>query len=103
MIAEGVTPSLGVVVARVVVCPTENREYRNAVASTPLARRFPGYATVEHVMRRALKDPHGIRVVASEDLVAGVSAATFDGGADPWLDYQRRRYGRGVATDGERL
>lgn len=99
MIAEGISPSLRVIDARVVVvCPTENREYRNAVAATPLARRFPGDTTIQQLMGRTLKDARGIELLASEDLVAAVGAAPLDGALGPWLDYHRVRYGWSART-----
>lgn len=95
MIVESVSPSLPVADARVVVvCPAGNAQYRNAVATTPLARRFPNDGTIEQLMRRTLRDPRGIAVVASEDLLAAVGAAGLDEDAiRPWLDYHGRRYG----------
>jgi hypothetical protein len=97
MVSEGVTPSLRVVDARVVVvCPAENQEYRTVVTSTPLARRFAGHVALEDVMRATLKNPRGIELVAPERLVAALGASPLDGSLLPWLDYHRQRYGWGV-------
>jgi len=90
----GLAPGMPVVDARVVVvCPAANTDYLDAVASTPLARRFPGLGTVAEVMQATLRAPEGIAAVASEHLVAGLRAGPTAPGISAWLDYHRVRYG----------
>jgi hypothetical protein len=94
MVDEGVTAALRVDEARVVVaCPEANQEYRKAIPSTPLARRFPHVGTVEGLMRATLKDPSGIAVVAPESLVGALRAAVLGPAIRPWLEYHQARYG----------
>jgi len=91
---SGIGPGLAVADARVVVvCPAANRDYRLAVPSTPLARRFPTLATVEAIMQATLRDPAGISVASSEALVAGIRASDQAANLADWLDYHALRYG----------
>ncbi len=90
----GIGPGLAVADARVVVvCPKTNRDYRLAVSSTPLARRFPKHTTVEGVMQATLRDPAGISVASSEALVAGLRASDQAKNLGNWLDHHALRYG----------
>ncbi len=91
---SGVAPGLAVVDARVVVvCPAANVDYARAVASTPLARRFPGLCTVGELMCATLRAPDGIALAASERIVAGLRASPSAPAISDWLDYHRVRYG----------
>lgn len=88
---SGVGPELPVHDAKVVVvCPEANRDYRVPVASTPLARRFPGRATVVELMRDTVRDPAGFELVAPARLVDGAAGL---GELAAWVGYQRGRYG----------
>ena len=91
---SGIGPGLAVADARVVVvCPAANRDYRLAVRSTPLARRFSKHTSIEGVMRATLRDPAGISVASSEALVAGLRASDQAANLGDWLDYHALRYG----------
>ncbi len=90
----GVTPSLAITDARVVVvCPAANHDYLVPVASTPLARRYPELPTIEVVIQATLRDPRGIQVASSEMLVAGLRASGVADKLGDWLDYHALRYG----------
>jgi hypothetical protein len=94
MLQEGVTDSLRIDDARViVVCPTANHDYRNLVLTTPLGRRWPAGTTVQTAMRAALKEPRRFEVVAQDDLVAGLRRGPLAEQIRPWLDYHELRYG----------
>lgn len=94
MMAEGVSPSLPIVDARVVVvCPEANTDYRHVVRATPLGKRFPEAITVEEVIRNTLKDPRTFAVLAQEDVVAAVRNGPLALRLEDWLDYHQTRYG----------
>ena len=91
---SGLAPGLPVVDARVVVvCPEANTDYLSVVASTPLARRFPGRETVEEVMQATLRTPSGVTFVPSERLVRDLRASPVAPALAAWLHYQQLRYG----------
>lgn len=90
----GLSPAVRVEDARVVVvCPAANTEYRRAVRSTPLAKRYSSLSTVEEVVRATLRDPADLTVVASESLVAALRASEQAPSLDAWLRYHPDRYG----------
>ncbi|MBP6832453.1 MAG: hypothetical protein KA978_16830 [Deltaproteobacteria bacterium] len=94
MVATGVTEGQRVDEARVVVvCPKANEGYRLAVQKTPLAARRPPGATVEDIVRTALKDPTSLTVVAQDDLVAQLRGGPVASGLSSWLAYHSLRYG----------
>ena len=79
----------------VVVVPEGNSEYRERIASPPLAERFPQHKTVSDVMRATLKDPDAtFASVCPSVLVAAVERTCgSDDAARDWVAYQRERYG----------
>lgn len=90
----GLSPDHPVAEARVVVvCPEANSDYRLAVQTTPLAKRYPRLTAVEVIMRAELRDPRGIAFAASEDLVARFSSSSQAPMLADWLDYHLGRYG----------
>ena len=91
---SGFAPGMPVRDARVVVvCPAANEDYRLAVASTPLARRFPALPTVERIMQATLHDPRDLVIVDSEMLVQALRASPVAPDIGGWLDYHALRYG----------
>ena len=94
IVRSGFAPGLAVRDARVVVvCPAANQEYRLAVASTPLARRFPALPTVEGAMQATLRRPSDLVIVDSEALVGALRASRAAPELGGWLDYHAVRYG----------
>lgn len=90
----GLSPDVEVADARVVVvCPQANADYRRAVHTTPLARRYPTLTTVHEVMRATLRDPADLAVASSEALVAALRASEHADSLTAWLAYHRDRYG----------
>jgi hypothetical protein len=94
MVRSGVTPSLPVAKATVVVvCPEGNLDYRNAVRSLPIARRFSHLSTVEAMIQGTLKDPGGLVLTPQEALLAAARKAPMTTAAQAWADYHAARYG----------
>ncbi len=94
MLVEGVSPDMPVTEARVVVvCPTANQDYRRAVRTTPLSRRFPQMHTVEDVVRATLRDPDVFGTVGQETVVSELRASPLAPQLKDWLAYHRSRYG----------
>lgn len=94
IVQNGVTPELQVDEASVVVvCPEANMAYRELVSRTPLARRFPGMATIQEVMRAVLKRPERFAMLSQEQIVAQLRSARLAPELEPWLEYHRHRYG----------
>lgn len=93
ILAEGVTEALRVDDIRVlVVCPTENDDYRCVVPSTPLGRRWPSGAMVLDVMRSGLKEPRRLEFAAQDTLVGRLRSGSLSGTLRQWLDYHAARY-----------
>ncbi len=94
VLAKGVSPDTPVDEARVVVvCPEANADYRRAVSSTPLSRRFPQLATVEEIVRATLRDPSVFETVGQETIVDRLRAGPLAPQLRAWLAYHRVRYG----------
>ena len=94
MLACGVTPTLNVDEARVVVvCPEGNLDYRNVVRSTPLGQRFPELDTVEDVVRATLVDPASFAVMSQNEIIRQLRGGTPGLDLYDWLEYHRVRYG----------
>jgi len=90
----GMSPARPVFDARVVVVsPEANRDYRIAVPTIPLARRYPRLETVEQIMRFEIRDPDGIAFAASEELVARLRASRAALDLEGWAAYHETRYG----------
>lgn len=90
----GLSPDVQVADARVVVvCPEANTDYRRAVHTTPLARRYAALTTVEEVMRATLRDPADLAVASSEGLVSALRASEHADSMTAWLAYHHDRYG----------
>lgn len=93
MLRSGVTPSLPIERARVVVlCPAANADYRTVVSTLPLARRFSDLTDVESIVRASLRRPDDFIVVGQENSVAHLRQAMPDALKD-WLAYHEMRYG----------
>jgi hypothetical protein len=91
---SGLSPDTQVADARVVVvCPDANADYRRAVRTTPLARRFPALSSVEDVMRATLRNPDDLAVASSEALVGALRASEQAVSVATWLSYHHERYG----------
>ncbi len=94
MVASGVSPSLPVDEARVVVvCPEANLDYRNVVRTTPLGQRFPEHDTLEDVVRATLIDGGSFAVVAPDEIIRQLRGDTTEPSLENWLGYHRVRYG----------
>jgi hypothetical protein len=94
MVRNGVTPSLPIARATVVVvCPEGNLDYRNAVSSLPIARRFAHLGTVEAMIQATLKDSGGLVLTSQEALLAAVRKASMRTPVQAWADYHMARYG----------
>ena len=76
----------------VVVVPEDNAAYRARITSPPLAQRFPELATVEDVVKAALRRPGGFVTVDPSTLVDAVER-DCGGASSEWVAYQRERYG----------
>jgi len=85
---------LGVSQAKViVVCPEENREYRDRITSPELARRLPVGSRLESAIKSLLSDPEGFVVASPERLGAAVAQGTPDAKIADRHAYHRERYG----------
>ena len=94
MAASGVTPTLRVDEARVVVvCPEGNLDYRNVVRTTPLGQRFPEYDTVENVVRGTLVEAASFSVAAQDEIIRKLRTNTVGLDLENWLEYHQVRYG----------
>ncbi len=94
MVASGVTPTLHVDEARVVVvCPEANLDYRNVVRTIPLGQRFLEHDTVEYVVRATLVDPASFAVVSQDEIIRKLRRNTVGLDLKNWLEYHRERYG----------
>ncbi len=94
MVASGVSPTLPVDEAKVVVvCPEGNLDYRNVVRATPLGQRFLEHDTVEDVVRATLVDPASFAVVSQDEIINQLRGDTPGLDLDDWLEYHRVRYG----------
>ena len=83
----------------VVVAPEQNLAYRSVgeggkKTSPPLVRRFPQMATVEEVVRAALKDPDAqFSMVAPSAMLGAVERGCPGEETAAWVGYWRERYG----------
>ena len=94
MVASGVTPTLPVDEARVVVvCPEANLDYRNVVRTIPLGQRFLELETVEDVVRATLVDPPSFAVVSQDEIIRQLRGDPSVLDLENWLEYHRVRYG----------
>ena len=81
---------LGITEARaVVVCPDENREYRDRITAPQLKERG---RTVEDVVRSTLKDPERFGMTTPEQLLKAVAGKHMPTLGE-WSRYLVRRYG----------
>ncbi len=94
MVASGVTPTLPVDEARVVVvCPEAHLDYRNVVRTIPLGQRFLELETVEDVVRATLVDPPSFAVVSQDEIIRQLRGDPSVLDLENWLEYPRVRYG----------
>jgi len=77
----------------IVVCPQENREYRERITSCPLAARLPENATLEAAAKSLLKDPEGLAMISPEQLGAAAVKSIPNAKLADWYAYHRERYG----------
>jgi hypothetical protein len=83
----------GVTESRVlVVCPAENRAYRETITSPTLAARFPQCDTLELLARQLWRRPGGFHMRSQADLLAGIRAQSLPELAE-WDGYHHERYG----------
>jgi hypothetical protein len=76
-----------------VVCPRENRAYRNRVTSPALRQQFPSSRTVEQVARSLWRDPAGFSMLDPRDLMDSARSATKSLSLEAWSRYIAERYG----------
>jgi len=77
----------------VVVCPEDNREYRDRITSPALAEQLPRGARLETTIRSLLKDATSFVMTSPEHLAAAVVKSTTDTNVTGWYAYHRERYG----------
>jgi hypothetical protein len=76
----------------VVVCPRENRAYRNGITSPFFRSRYPHLTTVEEVVHAGLKKPEIFASTSCSELIV-VLRRDFGSQLADWLSYHKARYG----------
>lgn len=90
----GVDPRTPIADYRVmVVCPSDNRDYLDAVASLDIAKRFPNLSTVEAIVKAGLKSPDEFRIFHQQDLVQAMRDSDLANSVADWTKYHALRYG----------
>ena len=83
----------GVEEARVVVvCPDDNKSYRETIPSPALARRFPTAKTVDEVARSVWRHTDGVRVVCPKTITRAARSEGVSPGLESWSSYMKERY-----------
>jgi hypothetical protein len=84
----------GVTEAKVVViCPEENKAYRNTITSPFLKARFPDATNVQQPACAVLRLGKNFSITSPVALVAAVRQNSIEGNLSEWLAYQHERYG----------
>ncbi len=83
----------------VVVCPEQNREYRDQITSPKLADRIPNHTTLESAVKFLLKDPDGFTMTSPEKFGAGINKTITCPAITDWFYYHIERYGWQGSSD----
>jgi hypothetical protein len=84
----------------IVVCPEDNREYRDRITSPELANRLPAGVGLGTAVRSLLKDPEGFSMTSPEALARGIRQRVSSATITEWFEYHSERYGwSGPACD----